>query len=159
MRHSDQKLSFAVVGKKLHPLNQLQLAGFRLHPGSLPEQYRGMLNVPSRPKSKKHKKHKSSKMNFDPNSSSFKSDSGNGLGFGSSSSGDRGGVTRFVTNSKRFELIKLLILLSLDRSSGDRGSSSRDGAADRGANGSGGGSDDHHRSGGKTFLTLCLTGL
>ena len=33
-----------VGGKELGPLNQLQLAGFRLHPGPLPEQYRSLLN-------------------------------------------------------------------------------------------------------------------
>ena len=33
-----------VCGKELLTLNQLQLAGFRLHPGPLPEQYRAMLN-------------------------------------------------------------------------------------------------------------------
>merc|ERR1712226_695232 len=33
-----------VCGKELLLLNQLQLAGFRLHPGPLPEQYRSMLN-------------------------------------------------------------------------------------------------------------------
>ena len=33
-----------VGGKELLPLNQLQLAGFRLHPGPLPEQYRSLLN-------------------------------------------------------------------------------------------------------------------
>ena len=47
-----------VGGKELLPLNQLQLAGFRLHPGPLPEQYRSLLNqVPSKEK-KKHKKKK-----------------------------------------------------------------------------------------------------
>merc|ERR1719412_2217511 len=29
-----------VCGKELHPLTPLQLSGFRLHPGPLPEQYR-----------------------------------------------------------------------------------------------------------------------
>ena len=33
-----------VGGKELLQLNQLQLAGFRLHPGPLPEQYRSLLN-------------------------------------------------------------------------------------------------------------------
>merc|ERR1719264_1543687 len=37
-----------VCGKELLLLNQLQLAGFRLHPGPLPEQYRTLLNQPSR---------------------------------------------------------------------------------------------------------------
>merc|ERR1711913_154808 len=47
-----------VCGKELLLLNQLQLAGFRLHPGPLPEQYRTLLNqVPTKEK-KKHKKKK-----------------------------------------------------------------------------------------------------
>merc|ERR1711874_156393 len=47
-----------VGGKELMLLNQLQLAGFRLHPGPLPEQYRSLLNqVPTKEK-KKHKKKK-----------------------------------------------------------------------------------------------------
>merc|ERR1711881_116596 len=47
-----------VGGKELMLLNQLQLAGFRLHPGPLPEQYRSLLNqVPAKEK-KKHKKKK-----------------------------------------------------------------------------------------------------
>jgi len=33
-----------VGGKELTLLNQLQLTGFRLHPGPLPEQYRAVLN-------------------------------------------------------------------------------------------------------------------
>eukprot|EP00095_Tigriopus_kingsejongensis_P008627 maker-scaffold503_size153465-snap-gene-0.18 protein:Tk08627 transcript:maker-scaffold503_size153465-snap-gene-0.18-mRNA-1 annotation:"mediator of rna polymerase ii transcription subunit 19" len=49
-----------VCGKELHPLNQLQLSGFRLHPGPLPEQYRGLAHVQSR-KKHKHKKHKHSR--------------------------------------------------------------------------------------------------
>jgi len=49
-----------VGGKELMQLNQLQLAGFRLHPGPLPEQYRSLLNqVQAKAKRKKHKhKHK-----------------------------------------------------------------------------------------------------
>jgi len=47
-----------VGGKELMLLNQLQTAGFRLHPGPLPEQYRSLLNqVPAKEK-KKHKKKK-----------------------------------------------------------------------------------------------------
>jgi len=47
-----------VCGKELLPLNSLQLAGFRLHPGPLPESYRNLLNqVPGKEK-KKHKKKK-----------------------------------------------------------------------------------------------------
>lgn len=49
-----------VCGKELHPLNQLQLSGFRLHPGPLPEQYRGLTQVQAR-RRHKHKKHKHSK--------------------------------------------------------------------------------------------------
>jgi len=48
-----------VCGKELLTLNQLQLAGFRLHPGPLPEQYRAMLNQVSQ--SKKEKKQKKNK--------------------------------------------------------------------------------------------------
>jgi len=45
-----------VGGKELLQLNQLQLAGFRLHPGPLPEQYRSLLNqVQAKAKRKKHK--------------------------------------------------------------------------------------------------------
>ena len=39
-------------------LNQLQLAGFRLHPGPLPEQYRSLLNQVQAKEKKKHKKKK-----------------------------------------------------------------------------------------------------
>ncbi|TRY69168.1 hypothetical protein TCAL_01378 [Tigriopus californicus] len=51
-----------VCGKELHPLNQLQLAGFRLHPGPLPEQYRGLTQMQAR-KKHKHKKHKHNRNN------------------------------------------------------------------------------------------------
>uniref|UniRef100_A0A0K2TVF9 Mediator of RNA polymerase II transcription subunit 19 n=1 Tax=Lepeophtheirus salmonis TaxID=72036 RepID=A0A0K2TVF9_LEPSM len=46
-----------VCGKELMPLNQLQLAGFRLHPGPLPEQYSCLTQIASK-KKQKHKKHK-----------------------------------------------------------------------------------------------------
>jgi len=46
-----------VCGKELLPLNQLQLTGFRLHPGPLPEQFRSMYLSPQK-KKHKHKKHK-----------------------------------------------------------------------------------------------------
>eukprot|EP00096_Caligus_rogercresseyi_P003822 TRINITY_DN1750_c0_g1_i1.p1 TRINITY_DN1750_c0_g1~~TRINITY_DN1750_c0_g1_i1.p1 ORF type:complete len:231 (-),score=105.85 TRINITY_DN1750_c0_g1_i1:1368-2060(-) len=46
-----------VCGKELLPLNQLQLAGFRLHPGPLPEQYSVLTQINSK-KKQKHKKHK-----------------------------------------------------------------------------------------------------
>ncbi|KAK6184263.1 hypothetical protein SNE40_002050 [Patella caerulea] len=45
-----------ITGKELSQLSGLALAGFRLHPGPLPEQYRMMHQMPS--KKKKHKKHK-----------------------------------------------------------------------------------------------------
>ncbi|XP_076031234.1 mediator of RNA polymerase II transcription subunit 19-like isoform X1 [Oratosquilla oratoria] len=45
------------VFKEFQPLSNLQLAGFRLHPGPLPEQYR-FVNQPPQKKHKKHKKHK-----------------------------------------------------------------------------------------------------
>ena len=47
-----------VGGKELLSLNQLQLAGFRLHPGPLPEQYRSLLNQVQAKEKKKHKKKK-----------------------------------------------------------------------------------------------------
>jgi len=47
-----------VGGKELLPLNPLQLAGFRLHPGALPEQYRSILNQVQAKEKKKHKKKK-----------------------------------------------------------------------------------------------------
>nr|CAG4648881.1 EOG090X0DK3 [Polyphemus pediculus] len=48
-----------IGGKELTFLNQLQLTGFRLHPGPLPEQYR-MASVAQQKKKQKHKKHKKS---------------------------------------------------------------------------------------------------
>merc|ERR1719331_3385365 len=47
-----------VGGKELMLLNQLQLAGFRLHPGPLPEQYRTLLNQMPTKEKKKNKKNK-----------------------------------------------------------------------------------------------------
>merc|ERR1719383_1327780 len=44
-----------VGGKELMLLNQLQLAGFRLHPGPLPEQYRTLLNQMPTKEKKKHR--------------------------------------------------------------------------------------------------------
>lgn len=46
-----------VCGKELHPLTPLQLAGFRLHPGPLPEQYRYSMQVQTK-KRRKHKKNR-----------------------------------------------------------------------------------------------------
>lgn len=40
------------------PLSSVQLAGFRLHPGPLPEQYRYLNTAPTRKHKNKHKKHK-----------------------------------------------------------------------------------------------------
>jgi mediator of RNA polymerase II transcription subunit 19 len=48
-----------VGGKELLPLNSLQMTGFRLHSGPLPEQLRSMYLSPQKKKHKKHKhKHK-----------------------------------------------------------------------------------------------------
>lgn len=46
-----------IGGKELLPLTNVQLAGFRLHPGPLPEQYRYLNTTPVR-KHKKFKKHR-----------------------------------------------------------------------------------------------------
>ena len=48
---------FAVGGKELHSLTPLQLAGFRLHPGPLPEQYRYSMQVQTK-RRRKHKKNR-----------------------------------------------------------------------------------------------------
>lgn len=40
------------------PLSSVQLAGFRLHPGPLPEHYRYLNTAPTRKHKNKHKKHK-----------------------------------------------------------------------------------------------------
>ncbi|XP_073814350.1 mediator of RNA polymerase II transcription subunit 19-like [Musca autumnalis] len=47
-----------IGGKELLPLTSVQLAGFRLHPGPLPEQYRAFNTIPARKHKNKHKKHK-----------------------------------------------------------------------------------------------------
>ncbi|KAH8315512.1 hypothetical protein KR059_000217 [Drosophila kikkawai] len=47
-----------IGGKELLPLTAVQLAGFRLHPGPLPEQYRTTYVTPARKHKNKHKKHK-----------------------------------------------------------------------------------------------------
>ncbi|CAH0555026.1 unnamed protein product [Brassicogethes aeneus] len=48
-----------IGGKDLLPLTSIQLDGFRLHPGPLPEQYRYTNSTPIKNKHKnKHKKHK-----------------------------------------------------------------------------------------------------
>jgi mediator of RNA polymerase II transcription subunit 19 len=48
---------FLVCGKELHPLSALQLSGFRLHPGPLPEQYRYSMQVQTK-RRRKHKKNR-----------------------------------------------------------------------------------------------------
>ncbi|XP_065093500.1 mediator of RNA polymerase II transcription subunit 19 isoform X1 [Ochlerotatus camptorhynchus] len=47
-----------IGGKDLLPLTSVQLAGFRLHPGPLPEQYKHLKTAPTRKHKNKHKKHK-----------------------------------------------------------------------------------------------------
>lgn len=47
-----------IGGKELLPLSSAQLAGFRLHPGPLPEQYRYVSATPPKRHKSKHKKHK-----------------------------------------------------------------------------------------------------
>merc|ERR1712218_760578 len=46
-----------VVGKELHQLSYVQMAGFRLHPGPLPEQYRFSMQVQTK-RRRKHKKNR-----------------------------------------------------------------------------------------------------
>ncbi|KAL5292913.1 MED19 family protein [Megaselia abdita] len=47
-----------IGGKELHMLSSVQLAGFRLHPGPLPEQYRTLNTTPARKNKNKQKKAK-----------------------------------------------------------------------------------------------------
>ncbi|XP_023018483.1 mediator complex subunit 19 [Leptinotarsa decemlineata] len=47
-----------IGGKELLPLSNVQLDGFRLHPGPLPEQYRYANATPIKKHKNKHKKHK-----------------------------------------------------------------------------------------------------
>merc|ERR1719412_1818457 len=47
-----------VVGKELHQLSYVQMAGFRLHPGPLPEQYRLSEQTPTKKIKKKRNKDK-----------------------------------------------------------------------------------------------------
>lgn len=47
-----------IVGKELASLSSVQLAGFRLHPGPLPEHYRYLNTTPAKKHKNKHKKHK-----------------------------------------------------------------------------------------------------
>ena len=62
LKNTLNKIFFLVCGKELHSLTPLQLSGFRLHPGPLPEQYRhSMIVQTKRKKSKKTKnRHKGS---------------------------------------------------------------------------------------------------
>ena len=55
-----------VVGKELHQLSYVQMAGFRLHPGPLPEQYRMSMQVPTKKKQKKKKNKVSYNIRLDP---------------------------------------------------------------------------------------------
>uniref|UniRef100_U5EJQ7 Mediator of RNA polymerase II transcription subunit 19 n=1 Tax=Corethrella appendiculata TaxID=1370023 RepID=U5EJQ7_9DIPT len=47
-----------ITGKEILQLTSVQLAGFRLHPGPLPEQYRFLNQPPIKKHKNKHKKHK-----------------------------------------------------------------------------------------------------
>lgn len=47
-----------IGGKELLPLSNVQLSGFRLHPGPLPEQYRYLNTTPARKHKNKYKKHR-----------------------------------------------------------------------------------------------------
>ncbi|KAF7994511.1 hypothetical protein HCN44_003983 [Aphidius gifuensis] len=47
-----------IGGKELLPLTGMQLSGFRLHPGPLPDQYKNVNQTPQRKHKNKHKKHK-----------------------------------------------------------------------------------------------------
>lgn len=47
-----------IGGKELLPLTSFQLAGFRLHPGPLPEQYKYLSTTPTKKHKHKNKKHK-----------------------------------------------------------------------------------------------------
>lgn len=67
------------VGKELRPLSSVQLSGFRLHPGPLPEQYRYMNQTPMKKHKSRHKKHK------------HKGGEGAGGGGGELSAGEGGG--------------------------------------------------------------------
>merc|ERR1712043_101156 len=70
-----------VVGKELHQLSYVQLAGFRLHPGPLPEQYRFSMQVPTK---KKHKEHRQ-RGNETPAHEEVSGRSGGGVGSGGTS--------------------------------------------------------------------------
>nr|CAG4635061.1 EOG090X0DK3 [Alona affinis] len=96
-----------IGGKELAFLNNSQLAGFRLHPGPLPEQYQISSNAPK--KKQKHKKHK--KSNEMPASSQ---DSGNAVGMSGgitsgpvgSSSGGIGGEGGAGSGGESYEKTK-----------------------------------------------------
>lgn len=78
-----------VGGKELIPLSGAQLAGFRLHPGPLPEQYR-TANLQAL-KKKKHKKHRGSEVG--PTSGGGPAGSGGGSAPGVVGSGLTGSVS------------------------------------------------------------------
>merc|ERR1712025_973263 len=71
-----------VVGKELHQLSYVQMAGFRLHPGPLPEQYRFSMQVPT--KKKKNKEHRQ-RGNETPAHEETGGRSGGGIGSGGTS--------------------------------------------------------------------------
>merc|ERR1719264_1668541 len=72
-----------VVGKELHQLSYVQMAGFRLHPGPLPEQYRMSMQVPTK-KKQKNKEHRQ-RGNETPAHEEVSGRSGGGIGSGGTS--------------------------------------------------------------------------
>lgn len=75
-----------VVGKELHQLSYVQMAGFRLHPGPLPEQYRFSMQVPTKKKQKKKKnKEHRQRGNETPAHEEIGGRSGGGIGSGGTS--------------------------------------------------------------------------
>merc|ERR1712200_74720 len=76
-----------IGGKELVFLNNIQLAGFRLHPGPLPEQYR-IASVAQQKKKQKHKKHKKSNEVPAQEASSRAGGTPAGIGEGAGSGGE-----------------------------------------------------------------------
>nr|CAG4642795.1 EOG090X0DK3 [Evadne anonyx] len=76
-----------IGGKELVFLNSVQLAGFRLHPGPLPEQYR-IASVAQQKKKQKHKKHKKSNEMPAQEASSGAGGTPAGIGEGAGSGGE-----------------------------------------------------------------------
>lgn len=66
-----------IGGKELMPLTSAQLAGFRLHPGPLPEQYRYVSATPPKRHKSKHKKHNKHKDGAPPGQETPLQDSSN----------------------------------------------------------------------------------